>query len=140
MSENGNQGRSAGELVRQLSEHLSTLIRSEIALAKLEVKETFTSLGAGGILLAGAAVCALCAVVFIVVTVVLALALIIPAWASTLIVAVGLLLIAAGLAFAGRKKLQNIELMPSTTIENVKADVQVIRSDLQRLKEKRSHG
>ena len=48
--------RSIGEIFSDLTAHLSTLMRQEVALAKAEVRETATTAGKGAGLLAGAGV------------------------------------------------------------------------------------
>ena len=59
MSTDPRQERTLGQLVASATEDISTLIRSEIALAKAEVSVQVKKAGVGGGLLAGAAVVAL---------------------------------------------------------------------------------
>ena len=57
--------RSIGEIVGDLGEGLSTLMRQEVALAKAELSQTAKKAGAGAGMFAGAAIGALMAVTFI---------------------------------------------------------------------------
>lgn len=124
---NESSERSLGTLFKELTHDLSTLFRSEIALAKLEMKRAVTRLGIGGVFFLLAACCAMGASVLLVVVAILVLALWLPAWAATLIIAVLMLITAALFAFLGRKKMQNLEMKPEATIENVKADIQTLK-------------
>jgi uncharacterized membrane protein YqjE len=74
--------RTLGSIVRGLTEDLSMLFRSEIALAKLELKETVSKLGGGIGLLSAALFCLLFGLAFLLVMLILVLALWMPAWAA----------------------------------------------------------
>src|SRR6266446_8210717 len=79
--------RTIGTVVRDLTEHISSLFRSEIELLKLELKDTFGKLGGGVALFIGAAFLGVFGVGFLFVTIVLGLVRLgVPAWVSTLIV------------------------------------------------------
>lgn len=128
-----NQGeKTLGSLVKDLAEDLSTLVRSEVALAKLEIRQTAANVGKVGALFAAALFCVLFALAFLLVTAVLALATVIQPWLSALIVAVALLIAAGVLGFLGKSGLEKIELVPTSSIESVKADVQSIKAELSR--------
>lgn len=125
MNESGE--RSIGTLFKELTHDLSTLVRSEIALAKLEIKQSVVRLGIGGVFFAMAALAVLGAGVLMVVVAILVLALWLPAWAATLIIAVLMLLIAALFVVVGRKKMHNLDFKPEATIQNVKTDLQTLK-------------
>ena len=111
---------SVGELVRRASEHVSTLVRGEIELAKTELSGSVKRAGVGGGLLAAAAVVLLFSVPFL--FVVLAEVLVevgLPRWLAYLIVWVLFLLIAAVLALLGRRSLKKVR-KPERTMETVK--------------------
>jgi uncharacterized membrane protein YqjE len=123
---------SIGSLFRELSRDISTLVRSEVALAKVELKETATALGGAAAMIGAALFLALFGLGFLLVTAVLALSMVIPAWLSSLIIALLLLAVAAVLALSGKKKLQTVNFVPTETIESVKADVESIKSEFGR--------
>jgi uncharacterized membrane protein YqjE len=96
--------RSIGTIIKDLTADLSNLMRSEIALLKLELKESAAKLGTGGVLLAAAAFLGLVGIAFMFVTLTLGLvSLGVPAWISALIVTVLLFIGAVILALMGKK-------------------------------------
>jgi len=127
--------RSLGTIFKDLSADISTLFRSEIALLKLEIKDTAAKLGGGTAMFAGAVFLALLGLAFLVVTIVLGLvALGVPAWLSTLIITVILFAGAAVLAIMGKKKFEAVEFVPNESIQQIKNDVESIKSDIARVR------
>jgi hypothetical protein len=127
--------RSLGQIFKDLSADLSTLFRSEVALLKLEIKDTVAKLGGGTAMFAGAVFLGLFGVAFLFVTIVLGLvALGVPAWLSTLIVTVVLFAAAGVLAFMGKKKFAAVEFVPNESIQQIKTDVESIKSDIARIR------
>lgn len=129
---------SLGMLVRGLLEDISTLFRSEIALAKIEIRQAIAGLGGVAALFAVALVFALIGGAFILVTIVLALALVMPAWAATLIVAIALFLLAGLSGWLGAKRLKATEFAPMGAIRGMKEDVDLIRNEVQRARGRHS--
>lgn len=121
-------GRSTGELVRDLSRQVSTLARQEIELAKAEMAEKGRELGLGAGLLAGAAVAALLALGTLTAFVVLALDGAMPAWLAALLVALAWGVIAAALAAIGKQKLEQAgPPVPQETVDSVKEDIRWLK-------------
>ncbi|HVR44403.1 MAG TPA: phage holin family protein [Thermoanaerobaculia bacterium] len=127
---------SLGRLVKGLLEDVSTLFRSEVALAKMEIRQAVAGLGGVGALLAAAVLFALLGLAFVFVTLVLVLALVIPAWASALIVAILLFALSAAAALAGRSRLKKTDFAPLGAIRGVRQDVEMIRHELRRVRGK----
>jgi len=127
--------RSLGTIFKDLSADISTLFRSEIALLKLEIKDTVAKLGGGTAMFAGAVFLALFGLAFLFVTITLGLvALGVPAWLSTLIVTIVLFAAAAVLAWMGKKKFAAVEFVPNESIQQIKNDVESIKSDIARIR------
>lgn len=127
--------RTLGTIVKELTADMSRLFRSEIALLKLEIKDTVVKLGSGSALFAAALFFALCGLALLFVTVVLALVVAgLPAWASTLIVGAGLLIIAAILAVVGKQRFAAVDFVPNKSIENIRTDIESIKSDISRVR------
>jgi Putative Actinobacterial Holin-X, holin superfamily III len=127
--------RSLGTIFKDLSADISTLFRSEIALLKLEIKDTVAKLGGGTAMFAGAVFLALFGLAFLFVTITLGLvALGVPAWLSTLIVTIVLFAAAAVLAMMGKKKFAAVEFVPNESIQQIKNDVESIKSDIARIR------
>ena len=125
--------RSLGTIVKDLTADLSTLFRSEIALLKLEVKDTVANLSGGAALFLGAAFLAIFGLGFLFVTIVLGLVRLgVPAWLSTLIVTLVLFAGAAILAIMGKKKFAAVQFVPTASIENIKTDIETIKDDIAR--------
>lgn len=111
---------SVGELVRRASEHVSTLVRAEVELAKTELSGTVKRAGVGGGMLAAAGVIALFSVPFLFVVIAEVLVAIdVPRWLAYLIVWVVFLLIAVVLALLGRSQLRKMT-PPERTIRTAK--------------------
>ena len=129
--------RSLGTVVKELTADLSTLFRSEIALLKLEVKDTVAKLSGGTAMFLGAAFLGVFGLGFLFVTIVLGLVRLgVPAWLSTLVVTVALFVGAAVLAMMGKKKFAAVQFVPAESIEQIKTDIESIKADIARA---RSH-
>jgi uncharacterized membrane protein YqjE len=123
------QDRPVGELLKQFSQEMSTLVRQEFALAKVEVAQKAKGVRLAATLLGAAAGAALVAVASLTAFVILLLAVALPAWAAALIVALATLSVAALLARQGIQKLaEAAPPVPDQTIEAVKEDVEWLKS------------
>jgi large-conductance mechanosensitive channel len=125
--------RSVGELVRSLSEDLTTLVRDEIRLAQAEVSDKAKKAGVGIGAFGGAGVVALYGLGVLIAAAVLGLAAVVSAWLAALIVAVVLFVVAGVAALIGKKKLsQAAPPVPSRAIDSVKTDVAEIKESIHR--------
>ncbi len=123
----GTSHRSMAEIIQDIATNLQEMVRSEFRLAKAELTDRAKQAGkAAGILGAGIAVLAVAALL-IVVTCVAALALVMPVWLASLIMAVLLGMVGGGMAMAGRSKLKHANLKPENTIHSVKEDVEWLK-------------
>jgi Putative Actinobacterial Holin-X, holin superfamily III len=117
--------RSLPELLKQLSQETTHLLKQEIELAKAEVSEKGRQAGKGAGLLGTAAVIGLGAVGALTACFILALNAVMPAWLAALIVAVVYGAIAGILAMQGRNRIkQATPPVPEQTVETLKEDVQ----------------
>lgn len=107
---------SVVDLIRTAVRDAQDLVRSEIALAKAELREEGRRLGLGAALLAAAAVAGVVAFVFLMTALAwgLAAAFAWPVWIGFAAVTVLLLLTTAVLAYAGRRKLVTERRLPKT--------------------------
>ena len=122
---------STGELVKQLSEQTTTLVRKEIELAKAELsaKGKVASEGAG--MFGGAAVIGLLALGALTTTIIALLDKAMGLWVAALIVALVYGAIAAVLALRGRDRVKKgLPPAPEQTVETVKEDVQWAKSQV----------
>jgi uncharacterized membrane protein YqjE len=120
---------STGELVTKLSEQVSTLVKDELALARAEMVEKGKRAGTGAGLFGGTAVLALYGVGVLIVTAILLLDLVWPAWLAALVVAIVIFLIAGVLALIGRREVkQAAPPLPEAAKESVAADVDAVKA------------
>ena len=125
--------RSLGTIIKELTADLSMLFRSEIALLKLEVKDTVAKLGGGAALFAAAAFLAIFGIGFLFVTIVLGLVRLgVPAWLSTLIVTILLFVTAGVLAMMGKKKFAAVQFVPAESVKHTQNDIESIKADFAR--------
>src|SRR2546429_1089217 len=78
---------STGDLVKLAAEQISRLVRDELQLARVEIGGKAKRFGTGAGLFGAAGVIALYGVATLVATLILLLALVLPAWAPALVVA-----------------------------------------------------
>ena len=127
--------RSLGTIIKDLTADLSNLFRSEIALLKLELKESAAKLGGGAALLAAALFLGLIGLAFLFVTITLGLvALGVPAWLSSLIVTVVLFVAAGILVMMGKKKLESVNFVPTESIDHIRGDLDSLKADVARVR------
>src|SRR5919106_3581307 len=103
-SANGQVG--LGTAVKQVAEHASALVRLELELASLELKQKVAALGVGIALGIAAALVAVYAVGFLFATIAAALATFLATWLALLVVALGLVGGAATLGLLGIRSIK----------------------------------
>jgi Putative Actinobacterial Holin-X, holin superfamily III len=119
---------SAGELVKQLSQQVSRLVRDELKLAELEMTRKGKQAGLGIGMFGGSGLVALYGLAGLLAAAVIALAGVVPAWLAALIVGAALLGLAGVLALAGKSRLKRATpVVPELAVGSVKADVEEIR-------------
>ena len=117
--------RPIGELLKQLSQETTTLVRQEIDLAKAEMSEKGKRAGLGAGMFGGAGVAGLLALVALTIAAIAALDTGMPTWLAAVIVAVVWGAIAGLLALQGRQKVKAATPpAPEQAIESTKEDVQ----------------
>jgi hypothetical protein len=129
IEEDQSQNKGLGELVKDLAHESTTLFRQEIELAKAEIAQKAKRAGVGAGMFGGAAVVGLGAFGALTATLILALAIVLPASIAALIVAIVYAVIASVLALRGREQLkQAAPPVPEQTLETVKEDVEWLKS------------
>ena len=124
--------RPTSELLKQLSDQTTTLVRQEIELAKLEFREKGKKAGMGAGMFGGAGVFGLYALGALTAAAILALATAIAGWLAALIVALVYGAIAGALALIGKKKVaQATPPIPEQATESVKEDVRWAKTHAQ---------
>jgi len=117
--------RPTGELLRELSQQTTELVRQEIELAKAELGEKGKQAGLGAGMFGGAGLFGVGAFAALTTTIIAALDRAMALWLAALIVAVVYGVVAAVLAQRGKQKVQAVGApVPEQTKDSVKEDVQ----------------
>lgn len=119
--------RSLAALLRDLSNDSVHLIRQEAQLFRAETAQKLTQAQRSAIVLGAGGVIALMGALALVASLILLLALAIPAWLSALLV--GAALVAGGVValVMGKNRLASERLAPTKTLDSVKRDVVAVR-------------
>jgi MFS family permease len=122
-----------GELVRQMSEQSSTLIRQELRLATAELQEKGKHAGVGVGMFGGAGVVGLYGVGALIAATIIGLGTLLEPWIAALIVGVVLLAIAGIVALLGKKQVeQATPAKPEQAMDSVQEDIQTVKERAQR--------
>ena len=117
--------RPVGELLKQLANETTTLVRQELELAKAEMRDKAGKAGLGFGMWGAAGVTALLAAGALTAFLILALNGAMPNWLAALIVGLVYAAIAGVLYLLGKRRVQEAgSPVPEQTIETVKEDVQ----------------
>lgn len=122
-----NDDRSLGEIVGDVAQDLSALVRQELQLAKTEVRQEATRAGRGAGLLGGAGVAAHLGLVFVSLFVMFLLDDWMPVEVAALITAVVWLVVALILAMTGRRALSHTNPTLPETQRSLKEDARWAR-------------
>jgi uncharacterized membrane protein YqjE len=126
------QAESLGGLIRGILTDLRTLIREEVALARVEIREQATRARAAAMSF-GMAIGALAfGVTFLLIAVAIGVADLLnwPVWTGFLIVAVLLALIGFVMLSSGRKQLRDVRAVPEATVTTLKENSEWIAKRL----------
>ena len=116
------QEQSLGELFTNLASQTSTLVRQEVQLAKTEMTQKATSAGKDIAFLGVGGAVAYAGFLAIIAAIIILLGLVIPLWASALLI--GLIVAAVGyfLVDKGLSQLKKIDPAPRQTIASLQED------------------
>src|SRR4051794_16744058 len=118
-----------GNLVKQLSEQTSLLVRKEVELAKAELAEKGKKAGVGAGMFGGAGLFGFFAFAGLTATFILALSKVVAPWLAALIVTVVYGAIAGVLALQGKNKVKEAgPPVPEAAVDSTKEDVAWIRT------------
>ena len=118
---------TTAQLVSRMTEQTSTLVRSEMQLAKAEIQQTVKDVGRGAGLFGASGVLALYGGGALVATAILGLATFLDAWLAALIVTVVLFAIAGVAALAGKKQVEQVAPPVEATKRNVARDIAAVK-------------
>jgi hypothetical protein len=120
---------STAELIQRATEQVSRLVRDEFQLAKIELAEKGKRAGIGAGLFGGGGLFAFYGVAVLVAAAVLGLAEVLDPWLAALVVGAVLLLLAGGLALAGRERVRGVgKGVPGDALTRVRRDIDAVTS------------
>jgi uncharacterized membrane protein YqjE len=116
--------RPVGQILQEIVGNLQDIVRSEIRLARTEVREEASKTRSASLLLAFGAATGFFSVFFLLLTLVYALSLVIAGWAAALGVALGVGVVAAITLRAGLARFRTIHPAAPKTRASVKENVE----------------
>ena len=116
--------RSVSDVLQDILRNLQEMVRSEIRLAKLEIRGEITHAVSSGAWIVAGGVAAMSALTFLLWALTYALATRMSMWAATLIVALVMAAAAGALIMTGIRRAKRIHLMPERTVESVKENLE----------------
>ena len=114
---------STGDLLKQLSQETTTLVRQELELARAELTEKGKQAGKGAGLVGGAGVTGHMALFALTLTAIFVLDTFMKGWLAALLVTLVWGAVAATLALIGKNRIQEATPPAPQTVETVKEDV-----------------
>jgi uncharacterized membrane protein YqjE len=126
------QDRSTVQLVRDIADDTSTLVRKEIELARQEITEALKSRLIGGAALAVCGTMALFGLIYLGIAAGAAFSIVLPRWLAWLIVGGAFLVLAGAAALFGLRKMKKPPIAPEETKRTVKEDVEWAKAQLKR--------
>jgi len=123
--ENSLRDRPTGELLKELSDHTTTLVKQELDLAKAELAEKGKQAGIGAGMFGGAGLFGVGAFAALTACVIAVLATAMDVWLAALIVAVVYAAVAGVMAMSGKKKVKEAAPpIPEQAKDSVKEDME----------------
>jgi uncharacterized membrane protein YqjE len=122
-----SDGRSLTQILQDIVNHVSDIIRSEVQLAKAEVRQDAAHYAKAGAFIGIAGALAFYAIGFVFLSAVYALQEVMPSWLAALLVGAAVGIAAAILYRSGRKKLAQASLRPDKTIQTLEENVTWIK-------------
>lgn len=119
------------QLVAGVIADVQDMVRSEVELAKQEVRGDVKSATEGAAFVGTAGMFAVVGTAFLTQSLVLLLSKRMPRWAAAGVVGGGLTVAAAGLGMAGKAKLSPSHLKPEAAIQTLKTDVAWLKQQVQ---------
>ena len=127
------QDRPIGQLVSEVTEQITRLVRDEMQLAVIELQQKGKRLGVGAGLLGGAGVLAFYGGAVLVTAGIAGIGHPLALWLAALIVGVVMLGVAGVLALVGKQQAQRAgPLVPEEAAASVKSDIKTIKEGMRR--------
>jgi hypothetical protein len=119
-----NGERSVSDVLQDVLKNLQEIVRSEVRLAKVEIRDEARRSVSSGVWIAAGVAGALSAWIFLLWTAAYVLATRMSMWAATLVVAIVIACFASVPIIGGVRRLKHIQLIPERTVESVKENLE----------------
>ena len=119
-----NGERSVADVLQDVLRNLQEIVRSEVRLARVEIRDETRRAVSSGMWIAAGVVGALSAWMFLLWTVAYLLATRMSMWAATLVVAVVMACLGSVLLVGGIRRVKRIQPIPERTVESVKENLE----------------
>lgn len=123
--------RSVTQILQDITGNVQQIIRSEVTLAKIELKQEAAQTARASVPLLGGTIAALYGAGFLLLACVFALEIVLDAWAAALIVGAGVCIIGAILANVGLNRLRRVTPTPERTVATIKENAQWVQNKVQ---------
>lgn len=128
MADPTTEERPVGQLVQEMSQQTALLVRKELELAQLEMKEKGKRAGIGAGLFGGAGAVAFYGGGALIAAIILVLATALEPWIAALIVSVVLFAVAGVLGLTGKKQVEEATpAAPEEAIASTKRDIDEVK-------------
>lgn len=124
--------RSLGALFSELAHETGTLVRKEVQLAKVEMTQKARVAGRDAALVAGGGAIVALGAMALTAALILAIGILLPLWASALIVGLAVSMTGSVLVVLGIRALKGLDPAPRQTIETLEEDKQWLRQQVSR--------
>ena len=122
--------RTFAAVVHDILHDIQEIVRSEMRLAKVEIRDDAIEAGSFALWIIAGAVAALGSSMFLLWTAVYALALFMSIWAATLVVAVALGGLASVLLVLGRRRFKRLRPIPERTVATLKENLEWMKPSI----------
>lgn len=126
----GHSPRDVPQLLTRLGKDSAELLRTEAELARAEVRESIADIKKGTASLVTSSVVLLSGLIILLMAGVYGLGIVLPLWASALIVGGAVTLIGGIAAAGGAAKLRKENLKPDRTVREARRDVRMAKEQL----------
>jgi len=117
-------GRSVSDVLQDIIWNIQDIVRSEVRLAKTEVREEVSKARDASVLIGVGALSGTFSAFFLLFSIVYALSRVVPDWAAALIVAVAMAIATGVLLSKGAERFKHVHPAPDKTIESLKENVE----------------
>lgn len=112
-------GRPISQIIEDMLSHLAEIVRSELRLVQMEIRQDLRKAGNAGVYLAIAGVSGLFGLGFLLLGAVYGLAMVMPVWLAAVSVGLAVSIIGLAMLGVGLHRMKTINLTPERTIQTL---------------------